>query len=115
MAASVLPLSSSRTVGISSAFDLRGRSASMLPARDGDGAYVRNAVFPFFTNIPARDLIARNDALEFAARAIRRNIETQTTESQIHAFARLARVSLVETELPPFFGNTSSFLVNSSD
>ncbi|KAK1764025.1 hypothetical protein QBC33DRAFT_458388, partial [Phialemonium atrogriseum] len=115
MAASVLPLSSSRTVGISSAFGFRGRLTSMFLAREGEGANVQNAVLPFFTNPPASDLIARDNALEFAARPIRRNIETQATEAQIRAFARLARVSLVETELLPFFGDTSFFLVNCSD
>lgn len=114
-ASSVLPQSSTRTVGVYSAFDLRGRLVSTFPMKKGQGAYVQNAVFPFTTNIQARDVIARPDALGFVAHAIRRSLTTLTTEPQIHAFARLARASLEETQLPPLFGDTSSFLITCSN
>lgn len=113
-AASVLPRSSTRTVGVSNAFDLRARLGSIFPAKKSEGAYVQNAVFPFTTNIPARNFIRQN-ALQFVAQSIRHNLNVLTTEAQIHAFARLSRASLPDTQLPPVFGDTSLFLVTCSN
>lgn len=115
VASALLPSKSSRTVGISNAFDLRPRLPSIFPAKENEGSYVQNAVFPCWTNIPACDLIGKTDALEAAALKIRHSINTQTTEPQIHALARLTRISLEQTHLPPMFGDTSSFLITASN
>ncbi|KAJ5554677.1 hypothetical protein N7513_004636 [Penicillium frequentans] len=114
-ASALLPLKSPRTVGISNAFDLRSRLPSLFPVKQEEGSYVQNAVFPCWTNIKAGELIGKNDALGVAALEIRKSIETQTTEAQVHALARLTRVSLAKTGLPPMFGDTSSFLITASN
>jgi hypothetical protein len=114
-ASALLPSKSLRTIGISNAFDLRPRLPSIFPAKENRGSYVQNAVFPCWTNIPARELIGKTNALQAAALKIRHSIKTQTTEPQIHALARLTRVSLEQTHLPPMFGDTSSFLITASN
>ncbi|KAJ5805976.1 uncharacterized protein N7503_003578 [Penicillium pulvis] len=114
-ASALLPLKSPRTVGISNAFDLRSRLPSIFSVKQEEGSYVQNAVFPCWTNINACELIGKSDALGVAALKIRKSIETQTTEAQVHALARLTRVSLAKTGLPPMFGDTSSFLITASN
>ncbi|KAJ5986654.1 hypothetical protein N7451_011019 [Penicillium sp. IBT 35674x] len=114
-ASALLPLKSLRTVGISNAFDLRSRLPSIFPVKQEEGSYVQNAVFPCWTNIKVRELIGETDALGVAALEIRNSIKTQTTEAQVHALARLTRVSLEKTGLPPMFGDTSSFLITASN
>ncbi|KAJ6109926.1 hypothetical protein N7486_002161 [Penicillium sp. IBT 16267x] len=114
-ASALLPLKSPRTVGISNAFDIRSRVPSIFPIKEKQGSYIQNAVFPCWANIMAHELIGKKDALGVAALNIRRSIETQTTEDQIHALARLTRVSLEKTGLPPMFGDTSSFLITASN
>ncbi|KAL2845273.1 hypothetical protein BJY01DRAFT_247747 [Aspergillus pseudoustus] len=111
----LLPSNSSRTVSINNAFDLRPRLPSIFPAKENQASYVQNAVFPCWTNIPARELIGTTDALGAAALKIRHSIKTQTIESQIHALARLTRVSLEQTHLPPMLGDTSSFLITATN
>ncbi|KAM5342903.1 hypothetical protein ACJ41O_013869 [Fusarium nematophilum] len=112
----ILARSSTRTVSIANAFDLRGRSASLFPAEKDKGAYVQNAVFPCWTNLPASHVLFRKpDALGTVAQAIRESIKTQTTEASVHALARLTRESLDKSGLPPMFGDTSSFVVNMSN
>lgn len=114
-ALALLPLNSSRTVAITNAFDIRHRLPSIFPARENQGGYVQNAVFPCWTNIAARELIGKTNALGAVALKIRGSIKTQTTEPQIHALARLTRASLDQTNLPPMFGDTSSFLITASN
>ncbi|KAJ5619831.1 hypothetical protein N7510_003815 [Penicillium lagena] len=114
-ASALLPLKSSRAVCISNAFDLRSRLPSIFPTKEKQGTYVQNAVFPCWTIIMAREIIGKTDALGVAALQIRRSIKTQTTEDQIHALARLTRLSLDQTGLPPMFGDTSSFLITASN
>lgn len=114
-ASALLPLKSPRTVGISNAFDLRSRLPSIFPVKQEEGIYVQNAVFPCWTSIKAGEFIGKSDALGVAALEIRKSIETQTTEAQVHALARLTRVSLEKTGLPPMFGDTSSFLITVSN
>jgi hypothetical protein len=115
VASALLSSESSRTVGISNAFDIRPRLPSIFPAKEKQGSYVQNAVFPCWTNIPACDLIGKTEALGAAALKIRHSINTQTTEPQIHALARLTRISLEQTHLPPMLGDTSSFLITASN
>jgi hypothetical protein len=114
-ASALLTPKSSRAVCISNAFDLRSRLPSIFPAQEKQGIYVQNAVFPCWTNIMARELVGKTDALGVAALRIRRSIKTQTTEAQIHALARLTRLSLDKTGLPPMFGDTSLFLITASN
>lgn len=114
-ASALLPLKSPRTIGISNAFDLRSRLPSIFPVKQKQGNYVQNAVFPCWTNIRACQIIDKTDALGVAALEVRNSIKTQTTEAQIHALARLTRVSLQKTGLPPMFGDTNSFLITASN
>lgn len=114
-ASALLPTMSSRTVGICNAFDLRPRLPSISPAKENQGTYMQNAVFPCSTNIPVRELIGKPAPPGAAALGTRHSIKTQTTEPQIHALARLTRVSLEQTHLPPLFGHTCSFLITASN
>lgn len=110
----LLPASSPRTVGIANAFDIRSRAPSMFSVKPDQGVYIQNAVLPCWANIAAQHL-AEKSGMGVAALAIRRSIELQTSEAQIHALARLTRLSLTETGIPPLFGDTSSFLLTASN
>lgn len=114
MAASVLPPTSNRTVSILNAFDLRKRAPSLFPAREGDGCYIQNAVFPITTLVPARVLCSR-EGLGLAALEVRRTIGNDSQEAQVHALARLNRRAIVDNGLVPIFGDTSVFMINLSN
>ena len=113
MTASVLPSTSRRTVIISNAMDLRDRAPSLFRASAEQGSYVQNALLPVSTVLPAQQLFPNDGGLGPAALAVRRSIDIQGQEGQVHALARLDRRSLADVGIPPVFGDTSSFFCHS--
>ncbi|KAI0399005.1 hypothetical protein F4802DRAFT_611210 [Xylaria palmicola] len=88
MAAEELSPRSKRNVVIMTPIDMRVTAYRLFPLRTMHGWYIGKT-----------------------AQALRRTLMTQTSERQIHALNRLERVSLAENGLPALFGDTSSFLV----
>lgn len=111
MTASVLPSTSRRSVVISNAMDLRDRAPSLFRASAEQGVYVQNALLPVSAVVPAQDLFPKEGGLGRAALAVRKSVDSQGQEGQLHALARLDRRSLAEAGIPPVFGDTSSFFV----
>ena len=91
--------------------DLRDRAPSLFRASAEQGSYVQNALLPVSTVLPAQQLFPNDGGLGPAALAVRRSIDSQGQEGQLHALARLDRRSLAYVGIAPVFGDTSSFFV----
>ncbi|RSM05421.1 hypothetical protein CDV31_009573 [Fusarium ambrosium] len=105
--------SSTRTISIGNAFDLRTRAPSLFPAERNEGSYVQNAVFAYWTLFPAGYMASNtHSAIGPVAQAMRKALEEQTTEASVYTLARLSRESLEFCGVPPLFGDTSSFVIN---
>ncbi|KAJ4127830.1 hypothetical protein NW768_008108 [Fusarium equiseti] len=106
----LFPKGSNRPLTIGNAYDLRGRAPSLFPDQ---GAYIQNAVFPCWTIIPATTIHNRDDStIGSIASAVRGSIQEQTTETSIHAQARLTRDALELSGVPPLFGDANQFTVH---
>ncbi|RGP58999.1 lysr family regulatory [Fusarium longipes] len=109
----LFPKGSNRAVTIGNAFDLRGRAPSLFPVTGDKGAYIQNAVFPCWALVSATTVHRRDgNILGSVALAVRRSIQEQTTESSIHAQARLTRNALDQSGVPPLFGDANQFTIH---
>ncbi|RBR08440.1 uncharacterized protein FIESC28_10240 [Fusarium coffeatum] len=110
VASALFPKGSNRPLTIGNAYDLRGRAPSLFPE---PGAYIQNAVFPCWATLPASTVHQRdNSTLGSIASAVRGSIRDQTTETSIHAQARLTREALELSGVPPLFGDANQFTIH---
>jgi len=99
---------STRSVGIINAFDIRRALASTaLPPNAG--VCLSNAVFTISAWAPARDILTR--PLGYTASLVRRSITEQGTAAQVDAMAALTRSSGGQTGRPVVFGDGTTRLV----
>lgn len=98
---------SSRTVLIMNAFDLRtALSKDIIPL---GAACMSNLSGVIYTSLPAYQIFQK--PLSFVASQIRRSIQEQGTRSQVEAFVALHRKLTATTGRAPMFGDSSNQLV----
>jgi hypothetical protein len=102
-----LPTTSTRTVVIPNAFDIRKPfSTDLFPSTK---VYIHNATYSIITLLPTCEILT--NPLNYIAAAIRQSIVEQGTTTQMTALAALSRASIKSTNYPSLFGDPTCHLM----
>ncbi|KAH8901590.1 hypothetical protein GQ53DRAFT_630659 [Thozetella sp. PMI_491] len=105
-----LPLSSSKTICLINAIDLRNH----VPLGLGKGVYVQNVTSKIYSFFPAQRVIhggKENIQLGLLAGEVRASIAKQSEATQVTAMVRLEREALAATGKNPMFGDPGNFII----
>jgi hypothetical protein len=106
MAVSALPSTSTRSIVVGNAFEVRSRLKSFFEPK---GVYIQNLIFTNTVMLSIAEIIG--GGLGSVAARIRHSIAEQTTPTQILAQARILRESYDTTGYGPAFGEINSFTI----